>query len=101
MRIKLLWIQQKKNQNKASILYNEIDRNPNFEGTARKEDRSLMNVTFVPTKDGVEDKFLAACADAGCLGVKGHRSVGGFRASIYNALATESVETLVDVMKSI
>ena len=90
---------QKKNEDKAAILYKEIDNNPLFEGAAAKEDRSLMNVTFLLKDSDLEAPFLEACAEAGCVGVKGHRSVGGFRASIYNAMPKESVQVLVDVMK--
>lgn len=93
---------QAKNEEKGQLLYDEIDRNPLFSGVAAKEDRSLMNVTFVMAegKEGLADEFLADCAAAGCIGVKGHRSVGGFRASIYNAMPKEGVETLVDVMQA-
>jgi len=90
---------QARNKEKAAILYNEIDSNPMFAGTAAKEDRSLMNVTFLLKDSDLNEAFLAACTDAGCVGVKGHRSVGGFRASIYNAMPKESVQVLVDVMK--
>lgn len=92
-----------RNEEKAQLLYDEIDSNPLFEGVAAKEDRSLMNVTFVMSagNEGLTDKFLADCAAAGCIGVKGHRSVGGFRASIYNAMPKEGVQTLVDVMKAL
>ena len=90
---------QAKNQEKANLLYHEIDTNPLFEGTAAKEDRSLMNVTFLLKDSDLESAFLDACAEANCVGVKGHRSVGGFRASIYNAMPKESVQVLVDVMK--
>lgn len=90
---------QKRNQEKADLLYGEIDRNPLFEGTAAKEDRSVMNVCFLLKDDALSNDFLAACAEAGCIGVKGHRSVGGFRASIYNAMPKESVEVLVKVMQ--
>ncbi len=90
---------QAKNEEKAAILYKEIDDNPLFEGTAAKEDRSLMNVTFLLKDSDLESAFLDACAEANCVGVKGHRSVGGFRASIYNAMPKESVQVLVDVMK--
>lgn len=90
---------QGKNEEKAAILYKEIDDNPLFEGTAAKEDRSLMNVTFLLKDSDLESAFLDACAEANCVGVKGHRSVGGFRASIYNAMPKESVQVLVDVMK--
>lgn len=92
----------RKNEEKAALLYREIDDNPMFTGTVtQKEDRSLMNVTFVMA-DGYKEReadFLAACAAAGCMSVKGHRSVGGFRASIYNAMPKEGVETLVKVMQ--
>ena len=88
-----------KNEEKAKILYNEIDANPFFEGTTTVEDRSKMNVTFVMKNPEMESLFLEACTAADCVGVKGHRSVGGFRASIYNAMDKESVQVLVDVMK--
>ncbi|GJM36406.1 MAG: phosphoserine aminotransferase [Saprospiraceae bacterium] len=91
---------QQHNEAKAEILYNEIDRNPLFKAkVSNKEDRSLMNVTFVLENAALEGDFLAACKAAGCVGVKGHRSAGGFRASIYNALSKESVQALVKVMQ--
>lgn len=90
---------QKRNEEKAALLYDEIDRNPLFKGTAATEDRSLMNVCFLPVNEEHTDSFLEKCASAGCVGVKGHRSVGGFRASIYNAMPREGVEALVEVMK--
>ena len=91
----------KMNQEKAAILYDEIDRNPLFVGTAAKEDRSLMNVCFVmaPGYEGLQDEFMAFAKERGMVGIKGHRSVGGFRASIYNACPKESVQALVDCMK--
>ena len=89
-----------KNKEKAALLYKEIDSNPLFEGSAKKEDRSLMNVTFLLKDSELEGAFLEACATAGCVGVKGHRSVGGFRASIYNAMPKASVQVLADVMKA-
>ncbi len=89
-----------RNHQKATLLYNEIDRNSMFVGTANKEDRSLMNITFVLKDNSLEKAFLDATLDAGCMGLKGHRSVGGFRASTYNALPVESVQVLVDVMKN-
>lgn len=92
---------QKINQEKADLLYNEIDRNKMFVGTAVKEDRSLMNVCFVMA-DEYKDKeaaFFEFATKAGMVGIKGHRSVGGFRASIYNACPMESVQALVDCMK--
>ncbi len=92
-----------RNEEKAQLLYDEIDSNPLFAGVAAKEDRSLMNVTFVMSagNQGLTDEFLADCEAAGCIGVKGHRSVGGFRASIYNAMPKEGVQALVDVMKAL
>jgi phosphoserine aminotransferase len=91
---------EKKNIEKASLLYDEIDRNSLFIGTAATEDRSRMNVCFLLKDESLEADFLSDCAAAGCIGVKGHRSVGGFRASIYNAMPKSGVQTLVDVMKS-
>jgi phosphoserine aminotransferase len=87
------------NTRKAELLYNEIDSNPMFKGTAEVEDRSLMNVCFLMNKPELEEEFMNATKEAGVIGIKGHRSVGGFRASIYNALPIESVEVLVNVMK--
>ena len=93
---------QKRNEEKAKVLYDEIDRNKLFEAVVKnEEDRSLMNITFV-MKDAYKEneaKFLDFVAQRGILGIKGHRSVGGFRASTYNALPKESVEVLVQAMK--
>ncbi len=89
----------KRNTEKADTLYAEIDRNSLFEGTAAKEDRSQMNVTFVLKNAELEKEFLAVCEAARINGIKGHRSVGGFRASLYNALPLESVQALVAVMQ--
>lgn len=89
-----------RNLAKAKLLYDAIDSNPLLQGKVNREDRSLMNVSFVMA-EGYEDKesvFLEICEAAGCSGVKGHRSVGGFRASIYNAMPMESIEVLIDVM---
>lgn len=92
---------EKRNAEKAELLYGEIDRNPRFKGTVSNEySRSKMNVTFVPTDEADKQKFFDACAEAGISTINGHRSVGGFRASIYNAMPMESVELLVSVMKS-
>ena len=88
----------KKNQAKADLLYNEIDSNPMFKGTAAKEDRSNMNVTFVLSDESLNEEFTNMWTDAGIVGLKGHRSVGGFRASMYNAMEISSVQTLVEVM---
>ena len=92
---------QKINQEKAALLYAEIDRNPLFKGTAAVEDRSLMNVCFVMAEgyEHLQDEFMAFAKERGMTGIKGHRSVGGFRASIYNACPVESVQALVDCMK--
>lgn len=88
-----------RNRKKAKLLYDEIDSNPLFVGTAKKEDRSLMNATFVMNGPDLEPAFFQLCNEAGCVGIKGHRSVGGFRASIYNAMPIESVQVLVDAMR--
>ena len=92
---------QKVNQEKAALLYGEIDRNPVFKGTAAVEDRSLMNVCFVMAEgyEHLQDEFMAFAKAKAMTGIKGHRSVGGFRASIYNACPLESVQALVDCMK--
>lgn len=89
------------NKKKAALLYEEIDRNPLFRGTAAVEDRSLMNVCFVMAEgyENLQDEFMAFAKERGMTGIKGHRSVGGFRASIYNACPIESVQALVDCMK--
>jgi len=92
---------EKKNIEKASVLYDEIDRNRLFKGTAAVEDRSIMNVCFVMNDEykELEAEFSAFATAAGMVGIKGHRSVGGFRASIYNAIPKSSVEALVAAMK--
>jgi len=89
---------EKLNTEKANLLYRAIDENDSFEGTTAIEDRSKMNVTFVLKDDSKNAAFLDACAAAKINGIKGHRSVGGFRASMYNALGLDSVQALVDVM---
>tara|TARA_B100000676_G_C17949509_1_gene771216 strand:- start:339 stop:1232 length:894 start_codon:yes stop_codon:yes gene_type:complete len=90
---------QKRNLAKSSLLYDEIDRNSLFEGTAKTEDRSVMNPTFILRDKLLNDEFLQRSIDAGISGIKGHRSVGGFRASMYNALDIKSVEALVNLMR--
>lgn len=90
---------EKRNTEKAETLYNEIDRNPLFEGTCAVEDRSKMNVTFVLKDSSLEDEFMALCKQNKLSGLKGHRSVGGFRASLYNALELDSVKALVAAMQ--
>lgn len=89
----------KRNREKAQLLYNEIDQNNLFEGTVAKEDRSLMNACFVLKNNSLDNEFMDYCKQANISGIKGHRSVGGFRASMYNAMPKESVETLVNVMQ--
>ena len=93
---------EKRNIQKATLLYDEIDRNPLFVGTAAKEDRSRMNICFVmkPEYADLEAEFLKFATEHGMVGIKGHRSVGGFRASTYNALPLESVQVLVDCMQA-
>ncbi len=94
-------VMQKMNQEKARLLYDEIDRNPLFTGPVEKDSRSVMNISFVmsPEYKELESEFLAFTGTKGMSGLKGHRSVGGFRASTYNALPKESVIALVDAMK--
>ena len=89
------------NVKKAQMLYDEIDRNSMFVGTAAKEDRSIMNLCFVmaPGKEDLQDEFLAFAKERGMVGIKGHRSVGGFRASLYNACPVEAVEALIAAMQ--
>jgi phosphoserine aminotransferase len=88
-----------RNRAKAALLYSEIDSNPMFNPVCKTEDRSLMNVTFTIAHPELEQPFLDAAKEASMVGIKGHRSVGGFRASLYNALTLESVQALVDVMR--
>lgn len=93
------WIEGVNNA-KADLLYSEIDRNGLFKGTTEIEDRSNMNATFVLTNESLKDEFDKLWNEANISGIKGHRSVGGYRASMYNALPLESVQVLVDVMKT-
>lgn len=105
----LKWIKQqggleemkKRNEEKAQLLYDEIDRNPLFVGTAAREDRSIMNVCFVMSEgnESLQDEFMSFAKERGMVGIKGHRSVGGFRASLYNACPREVVEALVATMQ--
>jgi phosphoserine aminotransferase len=87
------------NDRKAALLYDTLDSLPVFRPTVAKEDRSKMNVVFVMDNPELEKEFLAACKDNGMVGVKGHRSVGGFRVSLYNALPLQSVQAITDLMK--
>jgi phosphoserine aminotransferase len=88
-----------RNKAKAELIYAEIDANPLFKGTVAVEDRSEMNINFLLTNDALKDEFDSVWKAAGIIGLNGHRSVGGYRASMYNALELESVQVLVDVMK--
>ena len=90
---------KKRNEAKAKILYDFIDSSKMFSNPVRHCDRSLMNVTFVTESDELNAKFVSEAAEAGFVNLKGHRSVGGMRASIYNAMPVEGVEQLVDFMK--
>lgn len=92
---------EKKNNEKAALLYKEIDRNPLFVGTAKTEDRSRMNVTFLLKDEAHTEQFNNLWKSKGISGLNGHRSVGGYRASIYNAMPIESVQVLVDAMQEL
>lgn len=89
---------KERNKKKAKVLYDFLDASKLFKGTVVPEARSLMNVPFVTGDDEMDKKFIAAATDAGFANIKGHRSVGGMRASIYNAMPIEGVEALVDFM---
>ena len=86
---------KEKNEEKAKILYDFLDESKLFKGTVRKEDRSLMNVPFVTGNEELDAKFVKEAKEAGLVNLKGHRSVGGMRASIYNAMPVEGVEKLL------
>lgn len=90
---------EKINDQKATLLYHEIDNNPLFTTTVYKEDRSKMNVCFAMKDKSLEEKFLSFCTEQGIVGIKGHRLAGAFRASLYNALPLSSVQWLVEVMR--
>ncbi len=90
---------KERNEKKAAILYDFLDQSQLFHGTVRKEDRSLMNVPFVTGDKEMDAKFVSAAEEAGFVNLKGHRSVGGMRASIYNAMPIEGVEKLVEFMR--
>ena len=92
---------EKENEAKATLLYNEIDRNPLFKGAANKEDRSIMNATFLLADENHKETFDKMWKAVGISGINGHRSVGGYRASMYNALPIESVQVLVNVMQEL
>jgi len=87
------------NEKKAALLYDTLDALPLFTPKVAKEDRSLMNVVWIMKDEAIEKEFLTECKAAGMVGIKGHRTVGGFRASLYNALPMSSVETLTELMQ--
>ena len=90
---------EKRNNKKAKLFYDTLDASPVFKGTVAKEDRSKMNAVFVADNPEIEKEFLTLCENEKMVGVKGHRTTGGFRASMYNALPYESVKALTDLMK--
>ena len=92
---------QEKNEKKANLIYSEIDLNPLFKGFTAKEDRSVMSATFNLVDGDLKETFDEMCKEGGINGVNGHRSVGGYRASMYNAMPIESVATLVDIMSDL
>ncbi len=92
---------EEQNKKKAALLYSEIDINPLFKGFTSTEDRSIMNATFTLSNDALKERFDSMWKEAGVNGLNGHRSVGGYRASMYNALPLESVQILVDVMSDL
>ena len=94
-----LEVMKERNEKKAKILYDYLDESKMFKGTVDKEFRSMMNATFVTGDDELNKKFVAEAAEHGFVNLKGHRSVGGMRASIYNAMPIEGVEKLVEFMK--
>ena len=90
---------KKRNEEKAALLYDYLDSTDFYTATARKEDRSIMNVPFVTGNEELDAKFVKEAKAAGLENLKGHRTVGGMRASIYNAMPIEGVEKLVEFMK--
>lgn len=92
---------EKENEKKAQLIYSEIDLNPLFDGFSAKADRSVMNATFNLKNDNLKDTFDSMWKEAGINGINGHRSVGGYRASMYNALSLESVQVLVEIMSEL
>lgn len=94
-----LEVMKQKNEEKAKILYDFLDQSKLFKGTVVKEDRSLMNVPFVTGNEELDAKFVKEASAEGLVNLKGHRTVGGMRASIYNAMPKEGVEKLVSFMK--
>ena len=93
-------VMEERNKFKAQTIYSELDSNPMFRPYSATKDRSQMNVTFTMANPELEENFVSLCTENDIVGIKGHRSVGGFRASIYNAMPMESVEHLVSIMKN-
>ena len=91
---------KERNEKKAALLYDYLDRSELFRGTVRKDSRSLMNVPFITGNEDLDKAFIAQCGECGIKNIKGHRSVGGMRASIYNAMPYEGVAQLVTVMEN-
>jgi phosphoserine aminotransferase len=89
---------KERNEKKAKILYDFLDSSKMFRGIADKEDRSLMNISFVSTSEEIDAKFIKEAKEAGFINLKGHRSAGGMRASVYNGFPIEGVEKLVEFM---
>ena len=94
-----LEVMKARNEEKAKVLYDFLDSSKLFKGTVRKEDRSIMNVPFVTGDKDLDAKFIKEATEAGFVNLKGHRTVGGMRASIYNAMPLEGVKALVEFMK--
>lgn len=92
---------EEENKKKAIVMYSEIDLNPLFKGYAAKEDRSNMNATFTLLNDDLKETFDTMCKEGGINGINGHRSIGGYRASMYNALSLDSVKALVEIMSEL
>ena len=92
---------EKENEKKSRLMYSEVDLNPLFKGFAAKEDRSDMNATFTLENQNLKDTFESMLKEAGISGVNGHRSIGGYRASMYNAMPLDSVKALVEVMSEL
>ena len=90
---------KEKNERKAKLLYDFLDESQLFKGTVEKQDRSLMNVPFVTGSEEMDAKFIKEAKEAGFVNLKGHRTVGGMRASIYNAMPEEGVAKLVEFMR--
>ncbi|KXK43530.1 MAG: phosphoserine aminotransferase [Bacteroidetes bacterium OLB11] len=91
---------EKINQHKASLLYNEIDKSALFKNTINAKDRSMMNVCFFGKSPKIENDFIVFCQKNNLIGIKGHKQAGGLRASIYNAVTLENVQTLIELIQT-